>query len=286
MWTQVVGKIRVVRTRWTNHSGRVPRYVTSRGLGTSLIPCNGRAFEIDFDLLNRHLLVRTTDGAQRSMPREPRPVSDFYRAVLDALAALGLDLWIRTTFNEVANAIPFEKDTEHHPYDREFATRFWLALVQIDRVFEEFRSRLIGKGSPVQSFWGSFALAVTRFSGRETPPHPGGVPNFPDWAAREAYSHEVSSAGFRPGGGGVENPSFYSCAYPTPDGFSKARVSPSAAYDSSDPGEFVVACDDVPEVESPDDVLLELLRSTSEAAADSADWNREALEVTRTDEVT
>jgi len=196
MWTQIVGKIRLTQTPWTNHSWHVPLYVNARGLGTSLIPYEGKAFEIDFDFLNHQLVIQVTDGARQSLPLEPRPVSDFYHDVFQALAALDLDIRIHTTPNEIADGIPFEKDTVHHHYDRDFATRFWRALVQIDRVFKEFRSRFIGKCSPVHFFWGSFDLAVTRFSGREAPPHPGGVPNFPDWVAREAYSHEVSSAGF------------------------------------------------------------------------------------------
>jgi len=278
MWTQVVGKIRLVQTPWTNHSWHVPLYVTARGLGTSLIAYNGRAFEIDFDLLSHHLVIRVTDGAHRSVPLEARPVSDFYRDVFETLSLLGLDIRIRTTPCEVANAVPFEKDTEHHHYDREYATRFWRALVQIDRVFKEFRSRFIGKCSPVHFFWGSFDLAVTRFSGREAPPHPGGIPNFPDWVAREAYSHEVSSAGFWPGGGGIEYPSFYSYAYPAPDGFSKAPVSPAGAFYSNELGEFLLPYDEVRKATSPDDVLLEFLQSTYAAAADTARWNRSALE--------
>jgi hypothetical protein len=170
MWTQIVGKVRLVQTPWTNHSWHVPLYVTARGLGTSLIPYDGRAFEIDFDLLGRALVIRVADGAQRSVPLQARLVADFHRELFEALAELGLDIRIRTKPCEVADAIPFEKDTEHHHYDREFATRFWRALVQIDRVFKEFRSRFIGKCSPVHFFSGSFDLAVTRFSGREAPP--------------------------------------------------------------------------------------------------------------------
>jgi Family of unknown function (DUF5996) len=278
MWTQIVGKIRLTQTPWTNHSWHVPLYVTSRGLGTSLIPYEGRAFEIDFNLLSHQLLIRATDGAQRSIPLESHPVADFYHKVLDALAALRFDIRIHTTPNEVADGIPFEKDTEHHHYDPEYATRFWRALVQVDRVFKEFRSRFIGKCSPVHFFWGSFDLAVTRFSGREAPPHPGGVPHFPDWVAREAYSHEVSSAGFWPGGGGVENPSFYAYAYPAPDGFAEAKVLPSGAYYSNELGEFLLSYDEVREAPSPDNVLLEFLQSTYEVAADRANWDRDALE--------
>ncbi len=278
MWTQIAGKIRLARTPWTNHSWHVPLYVTSCGLGTSLIPYDARAFELDFDLLDHQLRIHTTDGSKRSIPLRARPVSDFYREFLDALSELGFDIRIHTTPSEVADAIPFERDTEHHHYDREFATRFWRALVQIDRVFKEFRSRFVGKCSPVHFFWGSFDLAVTRFSGREAPPHPGGVPNFPDWVAREAYSHEVSSAGFWPGGGGVDIPAFYSYAYPAPDGFAAARVSPSGAYYSHELGEFLLPYDEVREAASPDEVLLDFLQSTYEAAADNAKWDRDALE--------
>jgi len=279
MWTQVVGKVRLARTPWTNHSWHVPLYVTGRGLGTSLIPYDGRAFEIDFDLLGHRLVVQVTDGARESLPLEARPVADFYRDVIEMLAALALDVRIHTTPSEVPNGIPFEDDTQHRHYDREFATRFWRALVQIDRVFKEFRSRFIGKCSPVHFFWGSFDLAVTRFSGREAPPHPGGIPNFPDWVAREAYSHEVSSAGFWPGGGGgIDHPAFYSYAYPTPPRFAAAGVSPAAAHYSTELGEFVLSYDDVRQAESPDEVLLQFLQTTYEAAAATADWDRAALE--------
>jgi len=278
MWTQVVGKLRLEQTPWTNHSWHVPLYVTTRGLGTSPIPYGGRAFEIDFDFLDHQLVIQVSDGARRVMPLEPAPISDFYRNVLAALAALDLELRIHTTPSEVADAIPFERDTQQRRYDRDFATRFWRALVQIDRVFKEFRSRFIGKCSPVHFFWGSFDLAVTRFSGREAPPHPGGIPHFPDWVAREAYSHEVSSAGFWPGGGGIDHASFYSYAYPEPDGFSKARVAPAGAAYSSQLGEFLLPYDEVRNAASPDDALLDFLQSTYSAAADAAEWDRNALE--------
>jgi hypothetical protein len=278
MWTQVVGKIRLVRTPWTNHSWHVPLYVTARGLGTSVIPYGGRAFEMNFDLLNHQLVIEVTDGAQQLVALEPRPVADFYRNVLEALVALGLDIRIHTTPSEVADGIPFEKDTEHQHYDPEFATRFWRALVQIDRVLKEFRSRFIGKCSPVHFFWGSFDLAVTRFSGREAPPHPGGIPNLPDWVAREAYSHAVSSAGFWPGGGGIDHACFYSYAYPEPAGFSTTRAAPSGASYSSKLAEFLLPYDAVQKAASPDDMLLEFLQSTYEAAADHGHWDRAALE--------
>ena len=276
MWTQIVGKVRLERTPWTNHSWHVPLYVTTRGLGTSPIPSGGRAFEIDFDFVDQRLVIRVADGADRSIPLEAGAVADFYGAVMEALAELGLGVRINTTPSELADGIPFELDTDRRPYDGEAARRFWRALVQADRVFKEFRARFIGKCSPVHFFWGSFDLAVTRFSGREAPSHPGGVPNFPDWVAREAYSHEVSSAGFWPGGGGADGPTFYSYAYPAPNGYARARVAPAGAGFSESLSEFVLAYDDVRKAASPDDALLEFLQSTYEAAAGG--WDRRALE--------
>jgi hypothetical protein len=278
LWTQVAGKIRLVQTPWTNHSWHVPLYVTARGLSTSPIPYGSTAFEIAFDFLDQQLVIQSIDGRRRLVPLESGSVSDFYAAVLGNLAALDLDVRIHTTPNEVPEAVPFEKDTRQRRYDPVYATRFWRALVQIDRVFKEFRGRFIGKCSPVHFFWGSFDLAVTRFSGREAPPHAGGVPNLPDWVAREAYSHEVSSAGFWPGGSGIDHPAFYSYAYPAPDGFSKRRVRPAAASWSTQLGEFLLPYDAVRTASSPDDVLLDFLQSTYEAAAECADWDRRALE--------
>jgi hypothetical protein len=278
MWSQVVGKVRLVRTPWTNHSWHVPLYVTARGLTTSPIPHGPRVFEIDFDFLAHELVVQRADGPKRTVTLEARPVAEFYQAVMEALRALDLAISIHTTPSEVADGIPFERDTTHHHYDADAVVRFWRALVQVDRVFKEFRARFIGKCSPVHFFWGSFDLAVTRFSGREAPPHPGGVPNFPDWVAREAYSHEVSSAGFWPGGGGIDHACFYSYAYPAPAGFAHAAVRPATAAYSETLGEFVLPYDDVRRAESPDEVLLEFLQSTYAAAADLAQWNRTALE--------
>lgn len=278
LWTQVVGKIRLVQTPWTNHSWHVPLYVTARGLTTSPIAYGGRAFEIDFDLLEHRLLIRASDGAERIIPLVPRPVCDFYHEVLQALAELGIRVRIRTTPNEIADAIPFERDTEHRHYDREYATRFWRALVQIDRVLKEFRSRFIGKCSPVHFFWGSFDLAVTRFSGREAPLLPGGFPNLPDWVAREAYSHEVSSAGFWPGSGAIQYPAFYAYAYPAPEGFAQAPVRPAEAFYSKELGEFILPYDVVRTAASPDETLLGFLQSTYEAAAERGHWDRAALE--------
>jgi Family of unknown function (DUF5996) len=258
----------------------VPLYVTVRGLTTSPIPYGGRAFQIDFDLLAHRLHIRADDGTERVLPLAAEPVAVFYRAVLGALAELGLPVRIHTTPNEIADAVPFERDTAPRRYEPEHATRLWRALLQIDRVCKEFRARFIGKCSPVHFFWGSFDLAVTRFSGRTAPPHPGGVPNFPDWVAREAYSHEVSSAGFWPGGGAVEHPAFYSYAYPAPPGFAQARVEPAGAAYSTALGEFVLPYDAVRAAASPDDALLAFLQSTYAAAADLGHWDRTALERT------
>ncbi len=278
LWTQIVGKIRLVQTPWTNHSWHVPLYVTARGLTTSPIPYDGRGFEMEFDFLKQALVIRTTDGEEGAIPLVAQSVSEFHRTVLHTLAGFDIRLSINTTPSEIADGIPFEQDTAPRDYDPEYAQRYWRALVQIDRVFKEFRARFIGKCSPVHFFWGSFDLAVSRFSGRAAPPHPGGVPNFPDWVAREAYSHEVSSAGFWPGGGGIEYPAFYSYVYPAPEGFSNAQARPEAAFFSNELGEFLLPYDEVRTALSPDDTLLEFLQSTYEIAADLARWDRAALE--------
>ncbi len=278
LWTQIIGKIRLSQTPWTNHSWHVPLYVTARGLATSPIPHGGKVFEIGFDFIDHQLVIETIDGSRRALPLTPRTVADFYRDVMENLRALKLDVRIYTTPSELPDAIPFDRDGIHSHYDAEYANRFWRALIQIDRVFKQFRARFIGKCSPVHFFWGSFDLAVTRFSGREAPPHPGGVPNFPDRVAREAYSHEVSSAGFWPGGAGVDYAAFYSYAYPAPDDFSESGISPAGAVWSNDLGEFLLPYHEVQRADSPDEVLLEFLQSTYEAAAERANWNRPELE--------
>lgn len=280
LWSQIVGKIRLVQTPWTNHSWHVPLYLTVRGLGTSPIPFGGRLLEMDLDLFSHRLVLRTDDGAERILPLAGQPVATFYAAVMARLGELGLSVRLHTTPSEIADAVPFERDTAPRVYIPEQANALWRALLQIDRVLKAFRAGFIGKCSPVHFFWGSFDLAVTRFSGREAPPHPGGVPNFPDWVAREAYSHEVSSAGFWPGGGAVEYPAFYSYAYPAPDGFGDAAVRPQAASWSSALGEFLLPYDAVRGAESPDEALLDFLQSTYEAAADRGGWPRAALERT------
>lgn len=278
MWMQIVGKIRLAQTPWTNHSWHVPLYLTARGLTTSPIPFGSRSVELVFDFCDHELVIQSCDGGQRFVPLEPQSVADFYDQILENLYALNYSVGIYTTPSEVADAIPFDEDTTHHSYQREYARRFWKALLQIDRVLKEFRARFIGKCSPVHFFWGSFDLAVTRFSGHEAPPHPGGVPNFPDWVAKEAYSHEVSSAGFWPGGGGIEYPAFYSYAYPGPEGFADQKVEPAGAFWSKELGEFVLPYAEVRQAASPDETLLSFLQTTYEAAANSAKWDRAALE--------
>jgi hypothetical protein len=278
MWTQIVGKIRLAQTPWINHSWHTTLYVTSRGLTTSPIPHGVRTFQIDFDFIDHGLLIRASDGGVKTMSLSPRPVADFYRELFDKLDEMNLKVKIHTTPNEVEAPIPFEKDYEHASYDAGYANRFWRALVQADRVFKRFRSRFIGKCSPVHFFWGSFDLAVTRFSGRRAPEHPGGVPHLPDWVTREAYSHEVSSCGFWPGSEQMPRPVFYSYAYPEPEGFSKSAVRPGGAGYSPELKEFIFPYDEVRQSASPDDALLEFMQSTYEAAADCASWDRAELD--------
>jgi hypothetical protein len=278
MWTQIVGKIRLVQSPWVNHSWHVTLYVTSRGLTTSPIPYGTRTFQLDFDFIAHELTVETTDGGVGRVALAPQPVSTFYRRLMGELAKLDVHVDILRRPNEVADPIPFDQDDVHRAYDREYAHRYWRALVQADRVFKVFRARFIGKCSPVHYFWGAPDLAVTRFSGRRAPEHPGGVPNLPDRVTREAYSHEVSSCGFWPGGGPVPHAGFYSYAYPEPDGFSNAKVAPAAAFYSGDLREFILPYDAVRQAANPDETLLAFLQTTYEAAANLAKWDRAALE--------
>ncbi|MDO9165371.1 MAG: DUF5996 family protein [Rhodoferax sp.] len=280
MWTQIVGKIRMTQTPWTNHSWHVPLYVTARGLTTSPIPHGLRTFQIDFDFIDHLLLIETSDGTVKTEPLQPRSVADFYQAVLAQLDALGLPVRIHTTPNEVVDGIAFDQDHQHGSYDAQYAHRFWQALAQADRVFKQFRAGFIGKCSPVHFFWGSFDLAVTRFSGRPAPQHPGGVPHCPDWVMREAYSHEVSSCGFWPGGEAFPVPVFYSYAYPEPPGFSTAAVRPDGARYDPNLHEFILPYDAVRLAPAPDARLLEFLQSSYEAAAHFGKWDRAALECT------
>lgn len=275
MWTQIVGKVRLALSPPINHWWQVPLYVTSSGLTTSPIPSRERTFQIDFDFLRHVLRIATSSGELREIPLTPRTVADFYRETMEALTALDVPVKIWTTPVEVADPIPFEKDRKHAAYDPAAAQRFWRVLVQADRVCTEFRSRFLGKCSPVHFFWGSFDLAVTRFSGRPAPPHPG-VPGVADRITREAYSHECSSAGFWPGGAMSPEPIFYSYAYPAPEGFAGARVRPGRY--SSELGEFMLPYESVRAAEDPDAAVLEFLQTSYAAAADLGRWDRSALE--------
>jgi hypothetical protein len=278
MWTQIVGKIRLTLTPWTNHSWHVTLYVTSRGLTTSPIPHGVCTFEIQFDFIDHQLLVDKSDGARRKLELKPQSVAEFYRTLMRILKDLDLPVTINTTPNEIENPIPLDRDEEHHFYDREYANRFWRVLVQSDRVFKEFRSRFCGKCSPVHFFWGSFDLAVTRFSGRPAPPHPGGVPHLPDAITREAYSQEVSSLGFWPGNAAMPTPIFYSYAYPEPPGFAGAKVQPREVYYESKLREYILPYDAVRTAEKPDEVLLDFAQSAYDAASKLGKWDRDALE--------
>ena len=278
LWTQIVGKIRLAKSPWTNHSWHVTLYVTPRGLTTGSIPYGSDAFQIDFDFVEHELRIEHDRGAGAAFPLERQSVAMFYRRLMGEMKKLDLKVPIDPRPNEIANPIPFDQDDVHSSYDPEYANRFWRVLLQSDRVFKIFRARFVGKCSPVHFFWGAPDLAVTRFSGRLAPPHPGGVPNLPDRVAREAYSHEVSSCGFWPGGGPIAYPVYYSYAYPEPEGFAQAPVRPAAAFYSSDLREFVFPYDEVRSAPSPDDVLLNFLQTTYEAAANLAKWDRATLE--------
>ena len=278
LWTQIVGKIRLRESAPINHGWHSTLYVTARGLTTSPIPHGHGIFQIDFDFIDHTLVIEVSDGRSARVPLEPQTVAVFYRRVMDALAGLDIDVRIYAKPNEVADPIAFDRDEVHRAYDRAAVNRFWRVLVQNDRVFKRFRSGFLGKCSPVHLFWGALDLAVTRFSGRPAPPHPGGIPNLPDRITREAYSHEVSSAGFWAGGGAIAYPAYYSYAYSEPPGFASAAVGPGEAFYSTDLHEFILPYNVVRTSADPDRVLLEFLQSTYVAAADLARWDRAALE--------
>ena len=285
MWTQVVGKIRMAQTPLINHWWNVPLYVTARGLTTSAMPYQDRTFQIDFDFVDHQLLIQCEDGATARLALTPRSVADFYAEVMRALGGLGIEVKIWPMPVEVPDPIPFDQDHQHASYDAEYANRFWRILVQTDRVFTAFRSRFIGKCSPVHFFWGSFDLAVTRFSGRRAPEREGA-----DAITREAYSHEVISHGFWPGvrtsgegsdsDGAIHAPAFYSYTAPEPAGLSGAPLHPKQAFYSAEMKEFFLLYDDVRNADSPEQALTEFLQSTYEAGADLAAWDRPALERT------
>ncbi len=273
MWTQIVGKVRLALTPKVNHWWNVPLYVSSRGLTTSLIPYGEHVFEIEFDFLDHKLCLRLSNGITRELSLAPRSVADFYRKFMDMLRAAGIQVEIWKMPVEIPDPIAFDQDHIHASYDREFAQRFWRVLVSADEVLKEFRSRFIGKASPVHFFWGSFDLAVTRFSGRRAPEREGA-----DSITREAYSHEVISAGFWPGGGEVKDAAFYCYAAPEPSGFAQRPVRPQAAFYHPNLKEFLLMYDAVRGAASPSNTLLEFLESTYEAGADLGKWDRLALE--------
>ncbi len=277
LWTQVVGKIRLALSPPINHFWGATLYVTTRGLTTSPMPFGVGAFAIDFDFVAHTLRVTTVGGAERSFALTPMSVADFYRKTMQALDDLAINVGILARPVEVVEAIPFAQDGTHRSYDADTVHAYWCALVQADRVLTDFRSRFIGKVSPVHFFWGAFDLAVTRFSGRTAPRHPGGAPNCADWVMVEAYSHEVSSAGFWPGTG-LGEAAFYSYTYPNPDGFAQAHVQPEAAYFHENLGEFILPYEAVRTAAEPTQTLLSFLQTTYNAAADLAHWDRDALE--------
>jgi hypothetical protein len=278
MWSQVIGKIRLARAPMVNHWWQVPLYVTARGLTTSPIPDGTRTFQIDVDFISHRLVIETSQGSERTFELGSYSVADFYERVMAAMAELDLDVKIWTHPVEVEESIPFEQDRQNATYDPEYANRVWRILVQADRVLHEFRGGFLGKASPVHFFWGGFDLALTFFSGRRAPPHPGGIPNVGDWVNQEAYSHECSSTGFWPGSGAIQEPAFYAYSYPEPDGYKEHPVQPEQAFYSPEMGLFILPYEDVRTATDPDAALLAFFRSTYAAAANLAGWDRAALE--------
>jgi hypothetical protein len=278
LYTQIVGKYRLARTPWINHSWHATLYVNARGLTTSLVPDGPAGVEIGFDLLDHAVTGSASDGRRAAFALGRMSVAEFHARFLDLVRSLGGTPEFDGRPNELPDPVPFADDRTDRPYDAEAVARFFQAAVAIDRVFKRFRTAFLGKASPVHLFWGSFDLAVTRFSGRRAPLHPGGVPALPDEVTREAYNHEVSSAGFWPGGGGVDAPAFYSYAYPPPAGFQNAQVSPAEACFDKRLGEFLLPYDAVRRAAEPEATLMDFLQATYEAAADLGRWDRAALE--------
>lgn len=278
LWSQVVGKVRLMLTPWENHGWHVPFYLTSRGLATGLIPLEAASASIEFNLLSGSLEISRSDGRIAAVPLRARSVASFYRDTMAALGSVGITVEIDTMPAELPGAVRFEQDLRQREYDADVARTYWQALVETARVFQLFRTRFVGKCSPIHLFWGSFDLAVTRFSGRGAPRHPGGAPHMPNAVAREAYSQEVSSAGFWPNLDSSEGPCFYSYAYPVPDGFAGCIVGPEGARFEATLGEFLLPYEAVRTSADPDAALLAFLQSTYEAAADPAGWDRAALE--------
>ena len=276
LWLQIAGKLRLAKAPMVNHWWQVPLYVTPRGLTTTAIPHGQRTFEIEFDFCVHELHVDLDGGERRIVALEPKSVARFYEETMGALRELGVDVTINTTPVELERAIPFERDDEHASYGPDHAELFWRQLVQADRALKRFRSRFIGKVSPVHFFWGGMDLAVSRFSGRTAPRHPGGSPNVGDWVMVEAYSHELSSCGFWPGGG--EEGAFYAYAYPEPERFRDHTIGPTAASYSDEAGQYLLPYESVRIAPDPDAALLDFLQTTYEAAAEHGDWDRRALE--------
>jgi hypothetical protein len=278
LWTQVVGKVRIALTPLINHWWNATFHVTARGLAAPAMPCQGRTLDIVFDFTSHRLLIETSDGRVETIALKPMTVADFYAAFMAALRRLGIDVHIWTMPSEIENAIPFEKDRTHAQYDPVYVQRFWLALLQVNRVMTEFRARFLGKASPVHFFWGSFDHVVTRFSGRTAPPPKGATPNVATRVMAEAYSHECSSCGFWPGNGGYGRAAFYVYAYPEPEGYGDARLRTVGAFYDKNVGQFILPYDAVGAAGDPDALLIGFLQETYEAAADLAKWDRKALE--------
>ena len=273
LWTQIVGKIRLAKTPWINHGWHVTLYVSARGLTTGTIPYENGSFQIDFDFISHALLIYASDGGQKRIALGPGNVAAFYHDLFDALTALNIDVKIHAKPNELEVAVPFEKDVLQRNYEKAQMQKYWQALVRIDAVFTRFRASFNGKCSPVHFFWGAFDLAVTRFSGRTAPQHSGGAPNLPDRVMQEAYSHEVSSAGFWGGGDAYPFPAFYSYCYPAQEEFADQPVKPEAAFYSQEMGEFLLNYEDVQRAEDPEAALLSFLKTTYTAAAKTGNWN-------------
>src|SRR5581483_332855 len=279
LWTQIVGKVKLALAPLVNHWWGVVLFVTARGLTTGAMPYRGRVLQIDFDFCTHTLVLHTSDAREQRLALGAMTTADFYAAVIRALRALDVDVPIWVMPVEIEGAIPFDQDRTHKSYDAAAVQTFWRQLVQADRVFGIFRARFLGKVSPVHFFWGSFDLAVTRFSGRAAPPlNSSSTPNLAAWVMNEAYSHECSSIGFWPGNGGYGRAAFYAYAYPEPDGFAAAPVAPQGAAYNKDVGQFLIDYDTIRAAPSPDDALLAFMQSTYEAAANNAKWDRKALE--------
>lgn len=278
LYAQIVGKYRLARAPWMNHSWHATLYPSARGLTTGLIPDGPGGVEIRLDFLDHAVVGLASDGGRASFALEPQSVAEFHGRFLRLLQGLGATAVLHGHPNEVAEPVPFARDLEIRPYDAEAVTRWFRALLSVERVMQRFRTSFLGKVSPVHLFWGSFDLAVTRFSGRRAPLHPGGIPALPDAVTQEAYSHEVSSAGFWPGGGPIDYPAFYSYAYPAPAGFAEARIAPQGATFDRDLGEFLLPYESVRSASDPEAALMAFLESSYRAAADLGGWDRPALE--------